>query len=238
MYRGLGFDPVPGELSSVSQAVAQFRSAAEALADVAPSLRRAGELSHSWQGDAAEAFRARLRDTPGGLASRAGELRRAADVLDRWAETLLANKRVAEELDEQALRLRGRLRSAQDLLQDKQNARDLAMNPAAETEVALASTLVSDLESALDEVLAKARRLERDHLRAADAVANELASGTPTESEPAVARPAIDALARAASTANTLAGLLVPAGHAAAAPPRAAGALAAAIAASGGTTRR
>jgi hypothetical protein len=231
MYRGLGFDPVPGELSAVALSVEQFRSAADALVDLGPSLRRAGELSEGWRGEAAEAFRARLGDTPTGLASRAAELRRAADVLDRWAETLLANRRLAEDLDGHALRLRKRLRMAQDLLQDKQNARDLALTPATEADVASASALVADLESALDDVLTSARMLERDHLRAADAVADELAGGPASEPvvPPPAGRVAVDALHRAASVSGALAALLAPAGRPSTAPPPAGAALAAAI---------
>ncbi len=233
-YRGLGFDPTPGELGSVSEAIARFRAAAEAIADVSPALRRADELSQDWQGNAADAFRARLRDTPSGETER---LHRAADVLDGWASTLLANKRRTEELDEQALRLRDRLRSAQDLLQDKQNARDLAgSNAAAEADVASVTTLITDLESELDKVLDKARRLARDHQRAAGAVADELAElrGEQVDRPAAgseIGRFAATALDRTARTASALAGMLLPSG-AVAVPRGGSGALAAAIASS------
>src|SRR6266545_1866421 len=69
-------------------------------------------------------------------------LRHAVAALDRWADTLTANQRRAEELDVRALRLRKRLESAWDLLQDQQNARDLASTPAA------AAAAATDLASA------------------------------------------------------------------------------------------
>jgi hypothetical protein len=229
-YRGLGFDPTPGELGAVTEAASRFRAAADAIADVEPSLRRAGELSQGWQGNAADAFRARLREAPEGDAER---LRRAADALDGWAGTLLANKRRAEELDEPALRLRERLRSAQDLLQDKQNARDLAGgDAAAEAAVASVTTLITDLETELDKVLDKARRLSREHQRAADAIADELGllRGEQVDRPvgPQVGRIAATALERTARTAGALAGMLLPSG-AIAVPGGGSGALAAAI---------
>lgn len=240
MFQGLGFDPTPGEPSAVAQAISQLTEAADALAEVDPALRRGAERSQAWQGAAAEAFRARLHDTPH---SRDDEprLRRAAAALDRWAEVLIANKSRAEELDTRAVRLRKRLDTARDLLADKQNARDLAGTGAvvagADIDLASASTLVADLESALDDVLARARTLERDHLRAADAVADELAGGEipAPATESTVGRVVAEALRTTSRTSTALAGLLLPAGAAASAasvPTGAAGAFAAALAAS------
>lgn len=239
-YRALGFDPAPGDLTAVTLASTALTCAADAFAAVAPVLRRAGELSQSWQGAAAEAFRDRLASGPGApQPDRERELRRAAGVLDRWADTLTANRRLAEELDDRAGRLRRRLDDARDLLQDKQNAADLAASPvaaaAAGAELAAVSTLVADLTAALDEVLDRARSLQRDHQRAADAVAGELAGATP-ESLPSnrnVAGAIASALGRTARTAAGLAGLITPAERASAAPAGAARALAAALGSTG-----
>src|SRR6266545_4350462 len=140
MYQGLGFNPTLGELGAVTQMIAQLTAAADALADIRPGLRRAADLSQPWQGAAAEAFRARLGDT--GSSQLGTRLRHAVAALDRWADTLTANQRRAEELDVRALRLRKRLESAWDLLQDQQNARDLASTPAA------AAAAATDLASA------------------------------------------------------------------------------------------
>lgn len=219
-YRGLGFDPTPGELGSVTQAMAQFTEAADALDAVGPGLRRAEELSGGWHGAAADAFRARLRHTPGDLEARQRPLRQAAEVLGRWAETLGANQRRAEELDEQAVRLRRLIEAARDDLQDRQNALDLAATSAAAAsasmELTASSTRIADLSSALDEVLARARTLERDHRRAADAVADELAQArggdVPQPAAPAqpVLRALGDLLGRASQTSTALADLVIP----------------------------
>jgi chromosome segregation ATPase len=251
-YRGLGFDPAPGEPDSVSQAIGQLNSAAAALAEVPTALRRAGELSAGWRGSAAEAFRARLQNLPSGLDSRERALRRAAGVLERWAGVLSANLRRAEDLDQRALRLRRQLVTARDDLQDRQNAADLAATAAsaasASTELAVATARVSELDSALADLLESARQLERDHLRAAEAFAAELAELRGTESDrpdrPAAAdapfaRLVGETLGRASRTSGTLAGLLLPAAVPAASPAAGApAALAAAIARSGGTSRR
>jgi chromosome segregation ATPase len=236
MYQGLGFDPTPGEPSAVTQAITQLTAAADALAEVEPALRRAAERSQAWQGAAAEAFRARLHDSPDDRVE--PRLRHAAAALDRWAGVLTANKRRAEELDTQAARLRKRLETARDLLADQQNARDLAGTGAAaagaEADLASVSTLIADLESALDEVLATARTLERDHQRTADAIADELAGGEipAPATESAVGRVVAEALRTTSRTSGALAGLLLPAGAAASVPTGAAGALAAALSAS------
>jgi chromosome segregation ATPase len=233
MYQGLGFDPTPGDLTSVTQLGTHFTEAADALADIEPARSRAGERSQPWQGAAADAFRARLLDIP--PSTEEARLRRAAVALDRWADTLTVHKRRAEELDAQAVRLRRRLDDARDLLQDKQNARDLAATAptvvAAEADLASVSTLVASIESELDGVLTKARELEEEHLRAADAVAAELSGAEIPQpaTESTVARTVVEALRVASSTSGTLAGLLLPAATTGSVPTGAAAALAAAM---------
>lgn len=215
-YRGLEFDPTPGRLDDVAAAADRLTAAADALAEVEPALRDAARHAHDWHGVAAEAFRARLTAIPGGLADRERALRAAAAVLDRWARTLAEHKRVTEDLDAAAVRLRARLRDAQDEVQDRQNALDLASTSAvaagASIELSGARGRVADLESALAEVLDRARALERDHRRAADAAADELAVGTPEQAAPAsrAVRAVAGVLATASATSATLAGLLAP----------------------------
>jgi type VII secretion system ESX-1 substrate len=240
-YRGLGFDPTPGEVGSVTQAMAQFTEAADALDAVDPGLRRAEDLSRGWHGAAAEAFRSRLRRAPGDLEVRQRSLRQAAEVLGRWAETLGANQRRAEELDGQAVRLRRLIEAARDNLQDRQNALDLAATSAAAAsasmELTAASTRIADLSVALEEVLGRARTLAGDHRRAADAAADELArirdgdEARPAPPGQPVLRALGDLLGRASQTSTALADLVAPPRYASeTVPPRAAGGAAAALA--------
>lgn len=214
VFRGLGFDPTPGRLDAVAHMVDQLTAAAEAFESVVPALRATEQRSRSWEGAAAEAFRTRLRNAPDPRVARA-----SVAVLDRWARTLAANQRQAEELDAAAVRLRRQVSDALDMVQDKQNALDLASTASAvasaSVAVSAATSQVGSLESELSRVLDRARTLERDHRRAADEVAAELAALRDGEvAQPRVDRPAIRALAgvlgRSSGLSASLAGLLTP----------------------------
>jgi hypothetical protein len=207
-YRGLGFDPAPGSVDAVAQTITQLRAAADALASVGPAVRTAARHTAAWEGAAADAFRAQVP------AEDVSRLRDALPVLEQWAETLAANKRRTEDLDARALRARRALDDARDALQDRQNTLDLAATPAAaasaSVDVAAAADRVATAESALREVLAEARDLERAHQRAADDVAAALDTGA----EPADDRQAIRALAgvlnRSSRVSASLAALVAP----------------------------
>lgn len=223
-FRGLEFDPTPGSVGAVQAAIGQLSSADSALGTVEPALRDAQRRSAGWEGEAAETFRGRLRDTPADFDATQRRLRDAVGVLERWSETLGANQRHAESLDAEAVRIRRGLSDARDDLADKQNALDLAATPSAATgasiELSSATNRVADLEARLDEVLGKARTLAAEHQRAADEAADELAAAGSADLVPrAVARSPIHALAGvlsdASRTAATIGGLLRPPGSAA-----------------------
>jgi hypothetical protein len=209
-FRGLGFDPTPGSVDAVSAVVAQLRAALDALSTADTAVRTASRHVSSWQGEAADAFRSRAA-----LSHDPAPLRAAIPVLEAWAETLAAGRRRAEELDARALRLRRALNDARDVLQDKQNERDLAATPVAGATAAAAVTMATErvvaAESALEAVLTDARVLARDHLRAADEAAAALGAAPVTD------RPALQAvtsvLHRSSRTAAALAGLLAPSGR-------------------------
>ncbi|HEY0447739.1 putative T7SS-secreted protein [Actinophytocola sp.] len=218
-YRGLEFDPTPGRLDAVHAAIAQLTSADSALGTVEPALRDAERQSAAWQGEAAETFRARLHATPADFDATQRRLRDAVAVLEGWARTLTADKRRTEELDAKAVRLRRQLDDARDAVQDRQNALDLAATPSAAAgasiELSGATSRVADLESALAAVLDEARDLEREHRRAADAVADEVAALSGDAPAPRAAEsPGIRALAAvlgsASRTSAALGGLLRP----------------------------
>lgn len=178
IYRGLGFDPTPGDPESVSALSTRYATAADQLDAAAPEVKRAVEASREWHGATADGFRQHVQGID--LEQRPPVLRRAATSLATWAQTLATNKRTTEELDASARALLGDIERAQDELQDKQNALDLAATPttaaSASIEVTAASTRAADLQTQLDRVLQRARQLEGEHRRAADAVAEELAA--------------------------------------------------------------
>lgn len=210
-YRGLGFDPTPGSVDAVEQTVARLRAAAEALSSVDDAVAAAGRHSASWEGAAADAFRARL-SAP---AAPTGHVTAAIPVLEQWAAALAANQRRTEELDATAVRLRRALDDARDALQDKQNALDLASTPAvaavASVDVATATSRVAEAEAALAAVLAEARDLARTHERAANEAADALDPGAAPDRHE---RPAIRALAgfldRSSRASAAIAGLVTP----------------------------
>ncbi|MGQ0839408.1 hypothetical protein [Actinokineospora sp.] len=219
-FRGLGVDPTPGDPDSVVAAAAEYSTAAEALGQVDSALRRVGEATESWGGPAADSFAARLAALPPDLDERATTLRRAAEVLATWAQTLAGNKRTADELDAAAVALRKRISAAQDDLHDKRNALDLAATPVtaatAGIDHAAAEAALTGLETRLDEVLGRARALADDHQRAADAVADELAAlsrgdlAQPDRSGQDLVRSVGGFLNRASAMSSALAGLLAP----------------------------
>ncbi|TDQ05494.1 hypothetical protein [Labedaea rhizosphaerae] len=208
-YRGLGFDPTPGDLDSVTQTAAQFTTAAEQLAAAEPAVRKALAAGEQWHGAGSEAFRRHLSGVPESLAARPASLRAAATVLEEWAQTLSTNKRRAEDLDRAALAVRRDLDAARDDLQEKQNTLDLAATPtataSASVEVTAAAKRVADLEGRLATVLGQARDLERTHRLAADQVAAQL-TGEPAERDNAAfGRSLGDALRRGSGLAGSLA---------------------------------
>ncbi|MFC4858716.1 hypothetical protein [Actinophytocola glycyrrhizae] len=207
-YRGLGFDPTPGSVDAVAQTVAQLRAAVDALASVPPAVRTAARHAASWQGAAADAFRAQVPSAD------VGRLRAAIPVLEQWAETLAANKRRTEDLDARARRARRAVDDARDALQDKQNALDLASTPAAaasaSVEVAAATDRVATAEAALRAVLSEAEELARTHLRAADEAAAVLDTGTAPDGDRQAIRALAGVLHRSSRVSASLAALVTP----------------------------
>jgi hypothetical protein len=233
-YRGLGFDPTPGDLDSVTQTATRFTTAAEQLAAAEPAVRRALAAGEQWHGAGSDAFRLHLSGVPESLASRPASLRSAAAVLEDWAQTLSTNKRRAEDLDRTALGIRRDLDTARDDLQEKQDTLDLAATPtaaaSASIETAAAAKRVSDLEHRLQTVLGQGHDLERAHRVAADQVAAAL-TGEPVQRETATfGRSLGDTLRRGTGLASSLATAFGGrASRPSAAPTGAASALAAAL---------
>lgn len=186
-YRGLGFDPVPGSADAVTAAGERCRRAAEHVDAAARDLLGIPD----WQGRAAEAFTARTEAAAHELTAAPSALRRAADILDDWADTLAANQREADGLDRRALELRRMIDAADDSVAAANRALQVAIGSAARTAQAehlAALARRTQLEDQLTGLLERARALEHDHTeaarRAADQLravdAGDLAEGVPT----------------------------------------------------------
>jgi hypothetical protein len=258
-YRGLGFDPTPGSQDAVRAAGERCRRAAELLDSAAAGAGHVVEESNTWwSGAAAEAFLVRLRRGLGELAAVRDGLRAADDVLHEWAAALRANQRTADELDRLALELRHALLAAEDGVQAAGAALQVALGSgvhARQAEHAAAVARRNHVDGELGSVLATARVLEREHLRAARGTARRLRTlqartaqhepaNHPTREEPPADPPAAElrrfagvltALSRrAGELAVTLLGAPAPDGPdgSGGAPRGAAGAFASALAGS------
>ncbi|CAL9396512.1 hypothetical protein SUDANB95_01360 [Actinosynnema sp. ALI-1.44] len=195
-YRGLGFDPTPGDAEAV--AAVSRRCALGVDVPAVPA---------GWSGAAAEGLAARREAVVSELAAVRRAMRAAAEVLDAWAGELLDNRRRAEELDARAVRLRRELADAADEV-DHTGAL-ASFTPAHGESHAAAVARHDDLARWLEEVLAEARSLERDHHAAARRVAERL-----RESEAAHAGTPADVSGSAGARggfAETLAGFSVAA---------------------------
>ncbi|MFI9818739.1 hypothetical protein [Saccharothrix variisporea] len=182
-YRGLGFDPTPGDAEAVA-AVSERCAAVVDVPAVPPGWSGAesagaesagaadAAASAGWAGVAAEGFAARWEAVVSEVAAVRRAMRAAADVLDAWATEVLGNRRRAEELDARAVRLRRELADAAD---EVDHTGALATFTPTHGELhAAAVARHDDLARRLAEVLAEARLLERDHHAAARRVAERL----------------------------------------------------------------
>ncbi|CCH33601.1 hypothetical protein ABZ816_22640 [Actinosynnema sp. NPDC047251] len=195
-YRGLGFDPAPGNAGAVAAAAA--RCAFDVPVPGVPV---------GWEGAAAEGFRTRLEAVVSELTAVRRAMRAAAEVLDAWAGTLLGNQRRAEDLDRRATALRRELAEAAD---EVDRCAALASFTPAHGEAHAAVTARHDgIARRLDEVLEEARLLARDHHAEARRVAERLRSEEPST---ALADTLADFSALTAELASVLLG---PAGPAA-----------------------
>ncbi|PPK64493.1 hypothetical protein V5P93_007057 [Actinokineospora auranticolor] len=233
-YPGLGFDPTPGDPDAVMSVVAEYRAAAAALAAVGPDLRRVESATDGWTGPAADAFAGRVDAVPADLDTRSANLRRAADLLTTWAQTLAAGKRAADDLERAATRLRDRISDATDDLHARRTELDLAATPVAAAKAgmdhAAAEAELTALRDRLADVVRRARVLAADHERAADEVADALRPAHRAKSPTSSIAALLD---RVSTTSAALGGLVLSSG-----PPTrstgAAGTFAAAVATGAG----
>jgi hypothetical protein len=172
-YRGLGFDPAPGSADAVREAADRCRRAAAHAEAAARDLLGIAE----WEGRAAESFTARTDAVAGEVAAMPDAMRRAAAILDTWADTLLADQREADLLDRRALELRRMVDRADDGVADATRALQVAIGSAARTAYAehvAALAKRTQLAEQLAAVLDQARALENDHAEAARRTAEQL----------------------------------------------------------------
>ncbi len=171
-FRGLGFDPVPGDADAV-EAAAQRCSEAAAKLDAATAIRI--EMPREWEGDAAGTVAARAAAARTALEPAPAVLRATAGILTTWAGTVVAGVRRAEQLDRRALALRRALTDAADAVEIAETAAQFAAGAAmAQAELAAARARHEDARRELDRVLEQARALEAAHRTEASRVEDRL----------------------------------------------------------------
>ncbi|WP_410633037.1 hypothetical protein [Amycolatopsis sp. cmx-4-83] len=179
-FRGLGFDPVPGNPDAVAEAARRCTAAAARLREIRPP----GEIP-DWAGPSARALAERAGRAATGLATAPEAMEAAAGVLDGWAGTLVAHHRRAEELDVRAGAARRAVVDAEDDVERAETEAQFA--PGTAGTLAAARTRLADRRQDLDGVLTEARDLERVHAIEAARVADRLRAlgdGAPLPSAP------------------------------------------------------
>ncbi|MFJ7214830.1 hypothetical protein [Amycolatopsis sp. NPDC098790] len=182
-YRGLGFDPVPGNPDTVAEAARHYTDTATHLAQI-PSP---GEIPE-WAGRSARAQADRAERTAAGLATTREALRAAAGVLEDWAGILVANHRRAEDLDRRAIAARQAVTAARDDVEQAET--EAQFSPATQPNLTAARARLTARQDDLDRVLAEARDLDRAHRTEAIRVAERLTAlgeGTPLPETPVFA---------------------------------------------------
>jgi hypothetical protein len=219
-YRGLGFDPTPGDVGAVGALADALRTAGGQATEAHAGLRGAVAASAGWQGAAAEEFRrAGSGALPDRLLGHAEGTGQAADLLDSWAGTLSDGRLQAEQLDRRARALDDQISTAEANVEQASITLSVAgSRTQAEAAAALQEheRTLGQLRDRRSDVIAAARQLAGTHERAAGAVADQLAAlaggtaptagitGSPTVR---AAGTALGALATLTRRAGAIAGL-------------------------------
>ncbi|WP_181771338.1 hypothetical protein [Amycolatopsis pittospori] len=180
-FRGLGFNPVPGDANAVEDVVRRCSFAAAKL-DAAADARV--EVPPEWEGDAAGTVAARAAAARTALEPAPAVLRATAEILSGWAGTLVAGVRRAEQLDRRAVTLRRAVLDATDAVEIAETAVQFATGASASTaeaDLATAKARHEEVKRELDAVLEQARALETGHRAEASRVEDRLrALGEPS----------------------------------------------------------
>ncbi|HEX3783244.1 MAG TPA: hypothetical protein VHX38_26555 [Pseudonocardiaceae bacterium] len=182
-YRGLGFDPAPGDPRRVGALADALTTAGRQVADGQDQVAGAVSTSAPWQGRAADGFRRQAGDQAARLTAHQGTAADAAAVLFDWASTLSDLQRRAEQLDRQARTLRGRLTEVEQAVEEWTTAVSVASTharAAAEATLAEHEQTLAGLRAELNSVLAAAQRIAAEHRSAVDATTARLRALLPT----------------------------------------------------------
>jgi uncharacterized protein YukE len=174
-FPALGFDPAPGDPGAVSSAATDVAGTGKVFGDASANVTRLN--SSGWTGDAADAFRGQLKDLPRDLDLAARSHQTAARALTDYGDGLVSRQRRAAELETQAAELRRREGSA--VAEVNRLAGQTAPSGSPEftrlkNQYDSARSTANTLSSELQDVIARARRLQGEHRSAAADAAGKI----------------------------------------------------------------
>ncbi len=221
-YPNLGWNPVPGIPSEVQSLKTKVERAAKALRDSHRQIEKLLGASSHWEGDAASAFHDALDgELPKYMKKAAESVEEAALQLGKWDGDLTANRDLAKKYDDEAKEKKETADGAQTRYDGakKDPALDLAGKQfpsqaeadaatdrlrAAESRLNAASTSLTNANDAYNDVIKKAKELDKEHEREANKIAGELdkADDDLAPQEPGWLESTISAIGSALATAG------------------------------------
>jgi hypothetical protein len=161
-FSTLGFDPCPGNPDGVSALARTWRSLAIDMTRAALGLDRTDESQSTWQGQAADSFRAKLNTQRGTLGKIRDVCEDQAEIMDSWSSRL-------RDFQEEARKLEA---SAGDLDDQHRKAAATARHSSGDEHAdTVAKNRADALSQQLTGVHQKAQELHQRYLDAANALA-------------------------------------------------------------------
>lgn len=171
-FPALGFNPAPGSVDSVHEAVASLDRISQRIQEIGPRL----DAEASWTGSAAEAYHAAAEQMQRRLAMRLEAVETVRQALRQWAGELATNQEEARRYEREAEEAQHALAAARDHPIFAGAAAVVAPDRAAELREELARTeqAVADAEARLRGVIDQAQRLRDRHEQHAASVARAI----------------------------------------------------------------
>ncbi|MFE2914047.1 putative T7SS-secreted protein [Kitasatospora indigofera] len=113
-FAGIGFDPAPGDTAGVEVLAAGLRQAAKEIDDARQIVARVSHNGSDWQGEAADAFSARIGKLPAQLDTAHASFTTACTTLHAWRDQLADLQRRADDDEKQAEAARTKLTTAKN----------------------------------------------------------------------------------------------------------------------------
>jgi hypothetical protein len=213
-FPALGFDPAEGDRGAVATVLTSILRAAIQLDEVNTRMAEALDVSDDWSGDAADDFHDYGDDLPQAFGTGAESMKAVADALNTWSGQLAANQARADELEAQAKKLKAQLKTAAAAVDEAAGAipRDTGNPNYTDRYNAYrdAADQWSELNSALQKVIADAERLKARHLREANAAASAIRGGPDDAFQPENDGwfvQTVDGIAKVSSIASAVTGV-------------------------------